>query len=125
MQYTFRLILLVVFSGFGINLLSAQTTILDQTLLTQASFNTFTKINVTGPQSWSHSPLYGAVCTGYLGGQNYDNEDWLISPIMNLTQTDNVILTFSHTRGSALVFNVGVAQGWYQVFATANALLKT
>src|SRR5690606_933164 len=31
----------------------------------------------------------------------------------------NVRLSFSHTRGNALVLNVGVAEGWYKVYATA------
>ena len=65
--------------------------------------------------------MYGAVCSGYVGaGQNFENEDWLISPAMNLTQTDNVKLTFNHSRGSASVLNVGVDEGRYKVFVTAD-----
>lgn len=120
MQNYYRLLLLLVLSGFGVNLSSAQTTILDQTLLTQTSFNTFTAFSVTGSQNWSFSFMYGAVSSGFAGGQNFENEDWLVSPIMNLQQTDNVKLTFSHTRGNAAVMNVGVTQGWYKVFATSN-----
>ncbi|MEZ0005425.1 endonuclease/exonuclease/phosphatase family metal-dependent hydrolase [Flavobacterium sp. 28YEA47A] len=119
MQKYFRLFLLLVLSNFGASL-SAQTTILDQTLLTQASFNTFTAYSVTGAQGWTFSSLYGAMCNGFAGGQNFENEDWFVSPVMNLQQTDNVKLTFSHTRGNAAVLNVGVAQGWYKVFATSN-----
>jgi endonuclease/exonuclease/phosphatase family metal-dependent hydrolase len=115
MQKYFRLLLLLVFSN-----LCAQTTILDQTLLTQASFNTFTTYSVTGSQSWTFSSQYGAMCNGYAGGQSFENEDWFVSPIMNLNQTDNVKLTFSHTRGNAAVMNVGVSQGWYKVFVTSN-----
>lgn len=116
----FRIFVVFLLSSFGIQLSSAQTTILDQTLLTQASFDTFTPVSVTGAQNWTFNSLYGAVCSGYAGGQNYENEDWLVSPVMNLQQTDNVKLTFSHTRGSAAVMNVGVTEGWYKVFATAN-----
>lgn len=100
--------------------LHAQITLLDQTLLTEASFNTFTPISITGTQGWNPHPVYGAVCTGYSAGQTYENEDWLISPAMNLSEMDNAQLTFSHTRGSAAVLNVGVAEGWYKVFATAD-----
>jgi len=119
MQKYFRLFLLLVLSNFGASL-SAQTTILDQTLLTQTSFNTFTAYSVTGAQNWTFSSLYGAMCNGFATGQSFENEDWFISPVMNLDQTDNVKLTFSHTRGNASVLNVGVTQGWYKVFATSN-----
>lgn len=98
----------------------AQITILDQTMLSQASFDTFTPVSVTGTQSWHFQSPYGAVCSGYSAGLNYDNEDWLVSPAMNLNQINNVKLTFSHTRGTAAVMNVGVAEGWYKVYATAN-----
>jgi len=120
MQKYSTLIVLLAFSGFGANVSQAQTTLLDQSLLTEASFNTFTPMSITGSQNWSFSSLYGATCNGYAGGQSFENEDWFISPTMDLTQTDNVKLTFKHTRGNAAVVNVGVAQGWYKVFATAN-----
>ncbi len=120
MQKLTRMLLLVILSGFSVNIVRAQTNILDQSLLTQQSFDLFSTFSVTGTQTWNHSSTYGAVCSGYVAGQNYENEDWLISPIMNLTQTDNVKLTFNHTRGSAAVFNTGVAEGWYKVYATAD-----
>ncbi|UPT71906.1 MAG: choice-of-anchor J domain-containing protein [Flavobacterium sp. JAD_PAG50586_2] len=103
-----------------VNFLQAQTTILDQTLLTQASFNSFTAVSVTGAQTWTFSSSYGAVCSGYATAQNFQNEDWLISPTMNLAGVNNVKLTFNHTRGSASVVNVGVSQGWYKAYATDN-----
>ena len=120
MQKLIRLILFFIISGFSNNLLSAQNTILEQSLLTQQSFDSFTTFSVIGVQNWYSSSIYGAVCSGYQAGQNFENEDWLISPTMNLTQTDNVKLTFNHTRGSASVLNVGVAEGWYKVFATSD-----
>lgn len=113
-------ILIVMVLLFGINFCHSQTTILNQTLLSQASFNTFTAFSTTGSQSWYFNSSYGAICNGYAGGQSFENEDWLVSPIMNLTQTDNVKLTFYHTRGNASVMNVGVTQGWYKVFATSD-----
>jgi hypothetical protein len=100
------------------SIVQAQTTILDQTMLTQSSFDTFTAVNVAGPQVWTFNSLYGAVCSGYSNGQSYQNEDWLISPVMNLSQMSNVQLNFSHTRGNADVMNVGVSQGWYKAYAT-------
>ena len=119
MQKYISLILLTL-SGFISNALFAQTNILDESLLTDTSFNTFTPFSVSGAQSWHQSGSYGAVCSGYTAGLNFENEDWLVSAPMNLTQTDNVKLTFSHTRGSAAVVNVGVTQGWYKVFATSD-----
>lgn len=118
MKNYIRHTLLLVFAG--VNFLHSQTTILDQTLLTQASFNSFTAVSVNGAQTWTFSSSYGAVCTGYSAGVTYENEDWLISPTMNLVDMNNVKLTFSHTRGTANVLNVGVAQGYYKVFATSN-----
>ncbi|MCF6133153.1 T9SS-dependent choice-of-anchor J family protein [Flavobacterium wongokense] len=120
MQKYFRHLVLFVVLIYGINLSNAQTTIFEQSLLSQASFDTFTSINVTGTQNWHFSSSYGAVCSGYTAGQNYENEDWFVSPAMNLAQINNVKLTFNHTRGSANVLNAGVAEGWYKVFATAN-----
>src|SRR6187402_2556799 len=120
MQKQIKWIIVLVFTGFYLSPLQAQTTILEQSLLTQESFNTFTLASVTGDQNWYGSTTYGAVCSGYAAGQSYENEDWLVSPVMDLSQTDNVQLTFSHTRGNAAVMNVGVTEGWYKVFATAN-----
>ncbi|MBE98495.1 T9SS type A sorting domain-containing protein [Flavobacterium coralii] len=110
----------LMFMWLQFSFVQAQTTILDQTMLTQSSFNTFTVVNVTGPQQWGFNSLYGAVCSGYANGQSYQNEDWLISPVMNLSQMNNVQLNFSHTRGNAEVMDVGVNQGWYKAYATSQ-----
>ncbi|WP_297334426.1 T9SS type A sorting domain-containing protein [Flavobacterium sp.] len=110
----------LMFMCLQFSIVQAQTTILDQTMLTQSSFNTFTVVNVTGPQQWGYNSLYGAVCSGYSNGQSYQNEDWLISPVMNLSQMNNVQLNFSHTRGNAEVMNVGVNQGWYKAYTTSQ-----
>ena len=115
-----KLIILLVLMGFRVSTLQAQTTILDETLLSQASFNTFTPVSVAGAQNWTYSSIYGAVCSGFATGQSFENEDWLVSSAMNLTQMDNVQLTFRHTRGNAAVMNAGVTEGWYKAFATAN-----
>ncbi len=119
MHKTTRLFILLSFLGFGISL-NAQTTVLDETLLTQQSFNTFTRVSVTGAQEWNFSSQYGAVCSGFFSGQSNANEDWLVSAPMNLSPLNNVQLSFSHARGPEALINVGVAQGWYKAFATAN-----
>ena len=121
MQKLTKLLFFVVFLSSNVKPLSAQTNILYECLLSQPSFDSFTAASVTGAQTWTYSSLYGAVCSGYVGaGQNFENEDWLISPAMNLTQTDNVKLTFTHSRGSASVLNLGVAEGRFKVFVTAD-----
>lgn len=120
MQKYFRQLVLFVLLTFGISQSKAQITIFEQSMLSQASFDTFTNINVAGTQNWHFGSGYGAVCSGYASGQNYENEDWIISPAINLNQMNNVKLTFNHTRGSASVMNVGVAEGWYKVYVTSN-----
>ncbi|RZJ33036.1 MAG: hypothetical protein EOO51_15065, partial [Flavobacterium sp.] len=112
MRQKLQCILLLAVSSLFLNVAQAQTIIFDQNMLTQQSFDTFTPISISGTAIWHASSPYGAVCSGYVAGQNFENEDWLVSPPMNLLQTDNVKLTFSHTRGSAAVVNVGVAEGW-------------
>ncbi len=80
-----QLFVLLAFVCLGINKLQAQTTLLDETLLSQESFGMFTPVSVAGAQNWYFSTQYGAVCNGYTGGQSYANEDWLLSPVMNLS----------------------------------------
>lgn len=119
MQKLYRLMLLIAFLSIGIKN-NAQTTILDETLMTQQSFNTFTAVSVTGAQGWNFSSQYGAVCSGFSNNQSNANEDWFISPEMDMSGMDNVKLNFSHARGPASMINTGVAQGWYKVFATSS-----
>lgn len=120
MKQFYKFILVLAVAVFIPNPAKAQVTLLDETLLTQSSFNTFTPISVAGAQVWNFSSQYGAVCSGFSGGQNFANEDWFISPALNLSQLNNAKLTFNHTRGNASVMNVGVSNGWYKAFATAN-----
>ena len=89
-----------------------------ETLLTQASFNTFTEYSVTGSQKWTFSSQYGAVMNGYDSGTSYANEDWFISPAVDLSNSTNPILTFDHARGNANVMNVGVNEGYYKVYVS-------
>ncbi len=57
---------------------------------------------------------------GYQSGTTYANEDWFISPELNLLKETNIRLSFEHTRGPLAQINIGVAEGWYKVYATAN-----
>ena len=57
------------------------------------------QVNVLGDQVWIIDPEYGiggtpcAKCTGY-DGQAYANEDWLISPALNLDGYTSEVLSF-------------------------------
>ena len=98
----------------------AQTYVLNEPLTSKASFEKFTIVNVKGTQMWyfnENSPNYGAVMSGY-DGASHENEDWLISPPIDLSNIENAKLSFEFTRGNLAVLNVGVNQGWYKVFAT-------
>ncbi|MDR1652439.1 MAG: DUF6359 domain-containing protein [Prevotellaceae bacterium] len=75
--------------------------ILNETLLTQASYDKFTGVNVEGAQVWTFSAQYGAVMSGYADNASHANEDWFISPAINLAGKSNVVLTFDHARGPA------------------------
>lgn len=63
------------------------------------SWMAWERVNVTGAQEWSRDNSYGiggsncAYMNGYSGGSN-ENEDWLISPPMNLDMYTNEILNF-------------------------------
>ena len=93
----------------------------NQTLTTQASFNTFSAYSVTGDQEWYQNSShleYGAVMSGFANSTSYANEDWFISPVIDLSASTNPILTFDHARGPQDSMNVGVEEGYYTVWVT-------
>lgn len=94
--------------------------LLNETMLTQTSFSKFTAYSVTGDQVWTFSSSYGAVMTGYATNQSFANEDWLISPALDLTGKTNVKLSFDHARGPAGSITVGVNEGYYTVWVSNN-----
>ena len=75
--------------------------ILNETLLTQASFDKFTAVSVKGDQKWNFSEKFGAMMSGYDNGtsKTYENEDWFISPAIDLTGKTAATLTFNHAFG--------------------------
>jgi hypothetical protein len=55
--------------------------------------------SVAGEQEWIHDNLnYYARINGYSGGQFYVNEDWLISPALNLSLYKNIKLNFNSAQ---------------------------
>lgn len=72
--------------------------ILNETFL--EDLGDFTAVSVAGPQVWAWSTYKGdgfAKISGYSSG-NIINEDWLISPAMDLTKRKKATLTFDHTH---------------------------
>ncbi|MFW9598639.1 MAG: choice-of-anchor J domain-containing protein [Paludibacter sp.] len=56
----------------------------------------FTAVSTLGDQKWEYSATYGCMLmTGYVGSR-YANEDWLVSPEIDLTSVVNSYVTFDH-----------------------------
>ena len=73
--------------------------LLNADLLKKECYNAFTTISVTGDEQWTYSANYGAKMSGYKDIQTYPNEDWLISPAVNLAGKTSVRLRFFHAFG--------------------------
>lgn len=78
------------------NFTGVRANILNESLLSQDSFNQFTPYSVSGAQVWAYASGFGAKVTGYTNVNNA-NEDWLISPSFSLVGKNAANLTFSHT----------------------------
>lgn len=75
------------------------------TILSQpfnSSIGSFTSYSVTGAQVWTFNSQYGMTISGYSGGNNA-NEDWLISPALDLTNTSSIYLTFQNAINYATI----------------------
>ena len=98
------------------------TSIFSETLLTQTSFDKFTAQSVAGAQSWTFSAQYGAVMSGFVDAdsRSYANEDWFISPAIDLSTRSSAKLKFEHARGPAGSITVGISEGWYKVYVSSN-----
>ena len=90
-----------------------------ESLLTEASFNKFTAYSVKGDQKWTFDAQYGAKMSGY-DGTSHENEDWFITPVLNLEGKTEVKIKFDHARGPAGSITVGVAEGWYKVLVSTD-----
>jgi hypothetical protein len=99
---------------------SFTTKFLDEPLTTQASYDKFTAVSVKGDEKWTFSSKYGAMMSGFADNASHENEDWFISPAINLAGQSGVGVLFDHARGPAGSINVGITEGWYKVYATAN-----
>ena len=65
-----------------------------------AGIGDFTQVSVTGAQVWTYSSTFGnpggMVKMSGFAGTNNANEDWLISPVQNLTALTNANLSFDN-----------------------------
>ncbi len=60
----------------------------------------FIPYNVNGAQTWRWS-VYGAFMSGFANSINNENEDWLISPVFNMSGMQSAILSFDHALNYA------------------------
>jgi hypothetical protein len=94
------LVNLLLFSIFCIQNVSAQATFLNEDFTTCSGTLPagWTKYSVVGSDSWSCTNFAysgsGVVMSGYSGGNNNTNEDWLISPALNLSAYTSPALSF-------------------------------
>ena len=76
--------------------------VLNETLGNQASFDKFTAVSVSGDQVWTFDAQYSCVkMNGYANGATVANEDWFITPAMDLSGKTAATLTFNHAFGPA------------------------
>lgn len=70
-----------------------ESILLSETLVN--GLGNFTEYSVSGDQKWIGDVSY-AIMSGYVNPTNYDNEDWLISPEIDLTKVTAASLSFQH-----------------------------
>lgn len=76
-----------VFGNAGLELLNAPFT---------STLEPFTAVSVSGSQTWTLDSYGYAKITGFVSPTNYANEDWLISPSINLTDYSAANVSFTH-----------------------------
>ncbi len=70
------------------------------------SLGDFTAYSVEGEQVWGIDTRYGAKMSGYVEGTNYPNEDWLISPAIDLSGKASATIVFEHAINFADMANL-------------------
>ena len=93
----------VIFTDNGVYYKTIRESILSLSLLKEENFHKFTSISIVGSQDWHYNSNYGAKMSGYSDSdqRTYQNEDWLISPAMDLSKYSSATLEFSHAFGPA------------------------
>jgi hypothetical protein len=106
--------LLAYFSVPGVKNLTAytlegETPVVDPTTIFSEAFSgtlgNFTTSSIVGDQLWTGT-AYGASMAGFANSISNANEDWLISPAINLTGKTSAVLSFMHTINKGVVANM-------------------
>ena len=79
---------------YGIEPVDAEGAILE--IPFTAGLGDFVTYSVLGDQVWQSDKTYGAKMSGYADGASHANEDWLISPALNLSGKSSVTITYEH-----------------------------
>ena len=85
--------------GIRYKVINKSGKLLSESLLTEDSFNQFTRVSVAGTQTWRYDSQYGAKMSGFQDNVTHTNEDWFISPALDLEGCSSATLTFSHAFG--------------------------
>lgn len=82
----------------------------------------FVAVSVSGAEVWAWNTYGYMKITGYVSGVYYTNEDWLVSPAMDLSERgDSTFLTFDHTgRYFGNDFLVGIKKSVSVWVSTSN-----
>ena len=93
----------VIFTDNGVYYKTIRESIFSLSLLKEENFHKFTSISIVGSQDWHYNSKYGAKMSGYSDSdqRTYQNEDWLISPAIDLSKYSSATLEFSHAFGPA------------------------
>ncbi len=62
----------------------------------QSTLEPFTQYSVSGTQKWGIDPYGYAKITGFENPDRFANEDWLISPALDLSDYETAHITFDH-----------------------------
>lgn len=72
-----------------------------------ASLGGFAGQSVSGSQTWGFDATYKfAKISGYQSGASHANEDWLISPVINLSTAPAAVVNFDHTINKGALANL-------------------
>jgi hypothetical protein len=82
-----------------------------------AGLGTCTAVSVLGDQVWTSSTSYGAVMSGFANSTNNANEDWLITPAIDLTTAASGKVKFSHAINKG---DVALVQSDHTVWISKN-----
>lgn len=96
-----------IFEGNTIGTLPVETgdAIYSETFL-GGTLGDFTAYSVAGEQVWTASTSYGAVMSGFANSRSNANEDWLVSPALDLTGKSDVAIVFEHAINKGDVANL-------------------